>query len=249
MTLFFYVNNIDNNFKKKLRKLLGFRPSDLSLYKTAFVHKSATYNDHKGKTINNERLEFLGDAILDAIVSDFLYKKYPNEDEGFLTKTRAKIVNTKKLASIACEFQLQRFIQTHTEHELNKDHLCADAFEALIGTIYLDKGYRKTKNFILKKVIKDIIDLKSLVYYETNHKSSLIEWSQKKNKTIIFDTIEIKDDQNIFVAKVLLEKKEIAEGYGKTKKDAEQMSALQAMKKINPTYNNEKNNDKHKQKF
>ena len=244
------MNNIDNkNFKKRIRKLTGFKPSNLSLYRNAFVHRSATYNNHKGEIINNERLEFLGDAILDAIISEYLYKKYPNEHEGFLTKTRSKIVNTKKLASISHEFQLFRFLQTHTEHKLNKEHLCADTFEAFIGAIYLDKGYRRTKKFVINRIVKEIIDLNSLIQIETNHKSSLIEWSQKKNKIIIFETTEHKDELNIFVAKVLLDKKEIAEGYGKTKKEAEQMSALLAMKKINPAYNNGNENNKHNKKL
>ena len=135
---------------------------------------------------------------------------------------------------------MSRFLQTHTEHELNQKHLCADTFEALIGAIYLDKGFRKTKRFVINKIIKDLLDLDMLVSIETNHKSSLIEWSQKKNHLVIFDTQEHKDEQNIFVAKVLINKKEVAEGYGKTKKEAEQMAALIAIKKINPSYNNGK---------
>lgn len=234
--------NIDDEkvFRKSLKKILGIRPSNISLYQTAFIHKSATYHNHNEEVINNERLEYLGDAILDAIISEYLYKKYPNEHEGFLTKTRSKIVNTNNLASISHEFKLSRFLQTHTEHELNQKHLCADTFEALIGAIFLDKGFRRTKRFVINKIINDLIDLETLVYTETNHKSSLIEWSQKKNRQVIFDTKEHKDEQNIFVAKVLINKKEVAEGYGKTKKEAEQMSALIAMKKINPSYNNVK---------
>lgn len=229
-----------NRFKKNLKRILGFPPRNISLYEKAFIHKSATYINHKNETINNERLEFLGDAILDSAISEYLFKKYPTQNEGFLTKTRAKIVNTKKLAEISGIFKLNRFLEIKTENSLNKEHLYADTLEALIGAIYLDRGYQKVKKFVVQKILIQIIDLEKLIITETNHKSNLIEWCQKKGHAIVFDTLEHENDHKLFVAKVLINEKEIAEGYGQNKKTAEQMAALKAIKQINPRYNDGK---------
>ncbi len=240
-TFFCMKNNKKENkiYKNKLKKILGFKPKNIFLYKNAFIHKSATYTNHENQTVNNERLEFLGDAVLDSVVSDYLYKKYPNEDEGFLTKTRSKIVNTKSLASFSGNFNLKYYLETQNDNKFSSEHVFADAFEALIGAIYLDKGYKKVKKFVEQKVIDDILNLEELIKIETNHKSRLIEWSQKKGKIIKFITTEHDDNLKLFVAKILLNDKEIAEGYGKTKKEAEQMAAHKAMKKINPQYNSD----------
>ncbi|MBN2890507.1 MAG: ribonuclease III [Bacteroidales bacterium] len=241
--LFIVQKNEPKDLKKNLKKVLGFTPKNISLYETAFIHKSASFVNKDNQVINNERLEFLGDAILDAVISDFLFKNFPAENEGFLTKTRAKIVNTKMLAKVASEFNLKRFLQMQTDNEFNNENLCADTFEALIGAIYMDKGYKLVREFINKKVIGNVVDVEKLISTESNHKSNLIEWAQKKGYVVRFATFEHKEDQKMFVAKIMVNDNEVAEGYGKTKKEAEQMSALKAIKKINPEYNNEQKND------
>lgn len=223
--------------KSKLKKILGLRPKNLKLYQISFIHKSATYINHKGDTINNERLEFLGDSILDAIISDYLFRKYPKFDEGKLTQTRSKLVNTKQLSFYNKLIGVNDFLETHTKSELNKKHLYADALEALIGAIYLDRGYKKTYSFIKNKIINPT-NLEDLINTETNHKSRLIEKSQKGNFTVDFLTELFDEEKNIFVAKILINNSETSKGFGKTKKDAEQEASYNAMKILNPNYNN-----------
>ncbi len=224
-----------------LKKIIGFKPKHLSFYKIAFIHKSATFVNHEGDIINNERLEFLGDAILDAVVGDYLYQNFPDFDEGKLTQTRSKLVNTNQLSFFNKKIGINKFLETHTQNNLNEKHLYADALEAFIGAIYLDKGYKKTYSFIENKLL-NITDITEIINTETNHKSRLIELSQKKNFKIYFDTKMDNKSKNIFVAKILKDDKEISQGFGKTKKDAEQNAALNAMAKINPNYNNGKKN-------
>lgn len=249
----FYTKNIVRYTKEErkiistLKKILGFRPKKLDLYKKSFIHKSATYITHKGDIINNERLEFLGDAILDAVISDYLYKNYSNFDEGKLTQTRSKMVNTKQLSIYNQQIGINNFLETHTQNQLNKKHLYADALEAFIGAIYLDKGYKKTYNFIKSNIIEKT-DLVTLINTETNHKSRLLERSQKKNFEVEFETKIHDEEKNIFVAKIFINNKEISKGYAKTKKDAEQEASYLAMKKINPDYNNVKKNNKNNNK-
>jgi len=233
----------ERKIRLSLKKILGFRPQDISLYQISFVHKSATYINHIGCTINNERLEFLGDAILDAVISEYLYKNYPKFDEGQLTQTRSKLVNTKQLSVYNKLIGINAFLEIHTKHTLNKKHLYADFLEAFIGAIYLDKGYKKTYSFINKNIIENT-DFDTLINTETNHKSRLIERSQKQNFKIEFVTEMYDKEKNIFVAKILMNKKKISEDFGKTKKEAEQKASLIAMKTLNPSYNNDKKNNK-----
>ncbi len=240
-TIFFVVNKKEKKIlRNNLKQIIGFRPKNIFLYETAFIHKSASIKIAKKTFLNNQRLEFLGDTILNSIVSDYLYKKFPAEKEGFLTKTRSKIVNTKKLAEISMVFNLRQFLVIKTNNELNNNSLCADTLEALIGAIYLDVGYTKTKKFIEKKIINKIVDVDELIKTETNHKSNLIELCQKKHRKIRFNTFEQDPETNFFVSKVFIDDKETAEGYGLNKKNAEQMAALKALNLIKPDYNNGK---------
>jgi ribonuclease-3 len=226
------------NFIKFLKRTLNFRPQKKEYYNLAFIHKSATFIDHNGLTQNNERLEFLGDAILDAIISDILYKKFPKFDEGLLTKTRSKLVNTNQLSFYSKKLNLPDFLVVHTNNTLNNKHFYADSFEAFIGAIYLDRGYKKTYEFVKKQIIEKLTDLDKIIHTETNHKSSLIEFSQKNNISIKFDTNSKNDKSSKFISKIFLDGYEISQGEGRTKKEAEQNAALVAMKKINPYYNN-----------
>jgi len=228
--------------KKGLKKTLGFKPKNVCYYQKAFIHKSVIFFNKENQQINNERLEFLGDSILDSIISEYLFNKFKNQNEGFLTKTRSKVVNSKKLAEIAKILKILQFIKTQNSSDNLTENICADTFEALIGAIFLDKGFKFTKKFIIKKILTEIIDLNSIIETETNHKSNLIEWAQKEYYSVFFETKEFNLDDKLFVSKLIINKEEFSEGYGKNKKEAEQMAAYKALTKINPNYNNGKKN-------
>jgi len=217
-----------HDFLIKLREILGFYPLDLSLYRIALTHKSASYKI-KGEKVNNERLEFLGDAILDAVISDLLYKKYPNEREGFLTEMRSKIVNGEKLKELAVKIKIEEFINQKTNLPLSNSRIYEDAFEALIGAIYLDKGYKTVYRFINKKIIVEHIDFKELEQINQNYKSQLIEWSQKTKSQVEFNSFNDNDSLNYFTSQVIINDTIIGLGKGSSKKEAEQNAAQEAL--------------------
>ena len=218
-----------------LKNILGFYPENLKLYDLAFIHKSASTVDSQGNFVNNERLEFLGDAILGAIIADFLYNRFPQEDEGFLTKTRSKLVNRSFLTQLTFEMGLNVFIDSNTTKKNDKSHIYGDSLEALIGAIYLDKDYKTAKFFVTKRILSQFVDLNEIEQNDTNFKSQLIEWSQKHKKDIKFETTEESMDksrQPKFVAIVTLDNKEIGKGIGTSKKEAQQNAARQTLKKL-----------------
>ena len=218
----------NKDFLKKIRKILGFWPSDLSLYQIALTHKSASYT-LKGERVNNERLEYLGDSILDAVISDYLYKKYPSEREGFLTEMRSKIVNGEKLKELAVNINLNQFIIQRTNIQLASSRIYEDAFEALVGAIYLDKGYRAVYRFISQKIIDEHIDLHELELINYNYKSQLIEWSQKTKSPVEFNSYSDIEDINFFISEVKYNDQIIGQGKGNSKKEAEQDAAHKAL--------------------
>ena len=230
----FRLRNPDNLYYS-IRNLVGIKPNNLQFYKTALIHKSATANT-KGKS-NNERLEYLGDAILSAIVADYLFLNYPDKDEGFLTKIRSKLVKRKQLDELAFNIGIDKLIIAEINHP-DHIHIYGNALEAIIGAIYLDKGYEKTKQFVIQELIKKHIDIKKLIAKESNFKSCLIEWCQKNNKEVIFESFEkyIEENSNpYFVSHVLIDKIPLGKGGGRSKKEAEQKAAEEALKQI-PTY-------------
>ena len=168
----------DKSKYKELKKILGFYPDNAALYDQAFTHKSIVNEERLGEKDSNERLEFLGDAVLGAVIADYLYLQYPQEDEGFLSKMRSKMVNRAFLNQLAIDLGLDTFIETSADTSRSQS-IFGDAFEALIGAIYLDKGYNECKTFIIDRVVKDYIDLKQLINTESNYKSKLIEWTQQ----------------------------------------------------------------------
>ena len=184
--------------------------------------------------INNERLEFLGDAILDAVVAEYLYTRFPDKNEGFLTQTRSKIVNGDYLGQLAIQLGLDKFIISHAHNYYSNKHILGDAFEALIGAIYLDHGYKAVRNFVFKQLLKKHIDLSLLLNTETNYKSRLIEWAQKDRKEISFQTDLEAVDTFIpeFISKVIVDDKVIAKGKGLSKKEAEQNAAKATLKAL-----------------
>lgn len=218
-----------------LKSLLGFYPRNLKLYDIAFIHKSASFTNSRGFVINNERLEYLGDAILGAVIADFLYNRFPHRDEGFLTQMRSRLVNRSFLTQLTYSTGLYAFIESNTNGRIPYSHIYGDAFEALIGAIYLDKGYKKTRRFILKKIIREYVDLVEVENQNTNFKSQLIEWGQKFKKEIHFETTEeanASGKNTVFVATVLIEQKQLGKGHGSSKKDAQQNAAKDALHRL-----------------
>lgn len=219
-----------------LKDLLGFYPVNLKLYDLAFIHKSASVYDSQGNMVNNERLEFLGDAILGAIIADFLYNRFPQQDEGFLTKNRSKLVNRTFLTRLTFDMGLNVYIDSNTTNNMDKSHIYGDALEALIGAIYLDTDYQTTKYFVTKKILLQFVNLNEVEQKDSNFKSQLIEWSQKNKKEIKFETIEkpatAKTKQPQFVAKVIVENKELGTGTGTSKKEAHQNAARETLKQL-----------------
>ena len=224
----------DKGFFTELRAITGLWPVNEEIYKLAFIHKSASLRMPDGIVINNERLEFLGDAILDAVVAEYLYGQFPGENEGFLTQTRSKIVNGDYLGQLAIQLGLDKFIVSHAHNYNSNKHILGDAFEALIGAIYLDHGYKAVKKFVIKQLLKKHIDLSEILKTETNHKSQLIEWAQKERKEIVFDTVledsEVKHPR--FISSVSINSEYIAKGSGSSKKEAEQNAAQNTLDEI-----------------
>ncbi|MEN9443145.1 MAG: hypothetical protein RIS47_35 [Bacteroidota bacterium] len=218
-------NPQDVTLLKNLKGILGFKPGKLDLYKTALIHRSASISDRSGRIINNERLEFLGDAVLDAIVADYLFHKFPNESEGFLTQMRSRIVNGEKLSDIAMQVGLHRLIFSNTSRPQAKKNLFGDAFEAIIGAIFLDKGYSFTAKFIVHKVLRKHIDLTDIIANDTNYKSQLIEWAQREKKEVSFETHEKEEDYKNFLSIVIVNNEKMGHGEGSSKKIAEQEAA------------------------
>lgn len=220
-------------FVKKLKNVLGFVPSNISLYKMAFRHRSVAKVLKNGTKSSNERLEFLGDAVLGAVVAELLFKSYPYKDEGFLTEMRSKIVNRANLNQLARKMgfdQLIVFDQKTVNFQSKHHSMYGDAFEALMGAIYLDKGYDFTRNLILKRIIKPYVDIHTLEITETNFKSKLIEWCQRQGKEITFDVLENGEGESakLFTIQVVIGTESYGVGRDYNKKNAEKLAAEKA---------------------
>ena len=199
------------------------------------MHKSISQRTEKGRPINNERLEFLGDAILDAIVADIVFKYFEGKREGFLTNTRSKIVQRETLNKLAVEIGLDKLIKYSARSSSHNSYMYGNAFEAFIGAIYLDRGYRDCKWFIEKKIFEPFIDLDKLSRKEVNFKSKLIEWSQKNKVQISFELIEQcfdKDNNPVFQSEVLIEGLSCGTGTGYSKKESQQNAADMALRRL-----------------
>lgn len=216
-------------------RILGFFPRDIRFYNEALLHKSSAIRTEKGRPINNERLEFLGDAILDAIVGDIVFQRFEGKREGFLTNTRSKIVQRETLNKLAIQIGLDKLIKYSTRSSSHNSYMYGNAFEAFIGAIYLDQGYERCKFFIENRIIKPYIDLDKLSRKEVNFKSKLIEWSQKNKVKVSFELIEQsldKEGNPVFQTEVLVEGLPAGTGTGYSKKESQQHSAQMTLKLI-----------------
>lgn len=216
-------------------KILGFFPRDIRYYQQALLHKSTSLRSEKGRPINNERLEFLGDAILDAIVGDIVFRHFDGRREGFLTNTRSKIVQRETLNKLAVEIGLDKLVKYSSRSSSHNSYMYGNAFEAFIGAIYLDQGYNRCKQFMEEKILKKYIDLDKMSRKEVNFKSKLIEWSQKNKMKVSFELIEqfLDEDYNpMFHTEIRIEGLSAGKGTGYSKKESQQNAAQMALKKI-----------------
>jgi ribonuclease-3 len=216
-------------------RMLGFYPRDIRIYEQALLHKSSSIKSDQGRLLNNERLEFLGDAILDAVVGDIVYQKFDGKREGFLTNTRSKIVSRESLNHVAEQIGLSKLIKFSTRHSAHNSYMGGNAFEALVGAIYLDRGYAYCKYFMEHRIIGQYIDLNRVSRKEVNFKSKLIEWSQKNKVELIFELIsQAVDEFNspTFETEVVIEGIRTCKGKGYSKKESQQEAAHGVLNKI-----------------
>ncbi len=205
--------------------IFGIYPRNIELYKLALLHRSASVELEDGTHLNNERLEFLGDAILEAVVSDYLFIEFPRADEGVLTRLRSKIVSRQTLNSLANSIGLDRHVIQHTNGSIVQKHIHGDALEAMIGAMYLDKGYDRVNELLINRVFRRHLDLDEIISSETDYKSRLIEWCQKSRQSVHFATghdQEYTTQRPVFRSVVMIDGIEVGHGTGETKKEAEQ---------------------------
>ena len=225
----------DKELYRAFHNMLGFYPHDISLYKEALMHKSMLAHSKEGNRLNNERLEFLGDAILGAVVGEIVYHHFPCKREGFLTNTRSKIVQRETLGKLAAEIGLNKLIRRNEHNQTHNSYLAGNAFEALIGAIYLDRGYGHCKSFVKKKILSRLIDIDKVAYKEVNFKSKLLEWCQKHKVTLEYVLLaETKDEDGspFFNTKVVINGHECARGKGYSKKESHQKASKNALHRL-----------------
>jgi ribonuclease-3 len=229
-----YITN-KQEFASRLRKITGFRTSNLRIYEVAFIHRSASFSLPDGQRINNERLEFLGDAVLDAILSDYLFEKLPDASEGFMTKIRSRIVNREILNQLAISMGIDKILVSNVNSNHSTRNLYGDALEALIGALFVEKGFKKTKDLFIKRVFNKYLDLEKIIEIDTDYKSLVFEWIQKHRSNLTFaykEEYDFKLKKSVFSATLLIDKEEFGTGQGASKKEAEQEAACKAWAKL-----------------
>ncbi|MCH5306751.1 MAG: ribonuclease III [Prevotella sp.] len=218
-----------------LYDILGFYPHNIELYKQALLHKSVGQRTAKGKPLNNERLEFLGDAVLDAVVGDIVFRHFEGKREGFLTNTRSKLVSRDTLGKLAKEMGIPQLIKS-TDHSTSHNcYMNGNAFEALVGAIYLDRGYNACMQFMQKRILAHLINIDKVAYKEVNFKSKLLEWSQKNRVQMEFRDLEQTRDEKkspVFTTQVFIEGLEGCKGIGYSKKESQQNAAKDTLQRL-----------------
>ncbi|PZF73226.1 ribonuclease III [Taibaiella soli] len=216
----------------QLEHILGFTPDHLPYYQLALMHRSKI----EELAQNNERLEFLGDAMLGAIVAEYLFKKYPTQPEGYLTEMRSRIVRRETLNNVALRMGLHKMVQyNQNDRGLSRSHIFGNALEALIGAVYLDKGFVKTRQFILNQMIRPYIDIENIENTDTNYKNKLLSWAQRGSHMLTFDTLDEKMEgsRKLFTIGIVLDGELVASGTGYNKKEAGQVAAQKALEQLN----------------
>lgn len=228
---FFSGKHSGSAFKKELKNILGFKPGNISLYKTALTHRSV----REGSDENNERLEYLGDAVLSALIADYLFKRYPYKEEGFLTEMRSKMVNRQQLNDIALKMGLKKVTAFNkSDASLKSSQIFGNTLEALVGAIYLDIGYKKTSRWVAQRIIMPHMFVDDLENLEINHKNKLYGWANKNGKNLEFETLDerIENGRRLFTVAAVVSGKVVAQGKAFNKKDASQIAAQLAVEKL-----------------
>jgi len=231
-----YYLSSDRHLYNSIKNIFGFYPGNIFLYKLAFLHRSAGSEILQGVRLNNERLEFLGDAILDAITADYLFKTFPLKDEGFLTEMRSKIVSRAQLNKLSMKLGMEKLIQLDQNSSNQYRSMQGDAFEALIGAIYLDKGYDFTKKVLVERIIKHYYNIDELISQEVNFKSRMIEWAQKEKKRIAFQVLQETGSgfKKQYIVELLIDDNPLSQGQDFSIKGAEQLASEKAWVKLTP---------------
>ncbi len=236
-----FIDRIKLSFRKdkelyfSLYEILGFYPHDISYYKMALMHKSVMHRNAKGKPVNNERLEFLGDAVLDAVVGDIVYQHFPGKREGFLTNTRSKLVQRDTLNKLAQEMGINQLILSNGHSSSHNSYMGGNAFEALVGAVYLDRGYDACMYFMQKRILTQMINIDKVAYKEVNFKSKLIEWSQKNRVKLEFVQLDQQKDKNgspVFTYQVEIEGVKGGIGKGYSKKESQQIASKSTLDQL-----------------
>ncbi|MBO5541407.1 MAG: ribonuclease III [Muribaculaceae bacterium] len=215
--------------------ITGYYPRNIELYKLALVHRSKPLQLPNGRWTNNERLEYLGDAVLDLAVAHYLYQQFPRKHEGFLTSTRAKIVQRESLNRVGKAFHLEAHVRAATHSNAHNSYINGNALEALVGAVYLDHGYKRSQQFIIKRIVSRHFDLDELVRTEQNFKSRLIEWTQKYHLSIeyaLVDTMNDHDNNPVFKTAVIIAGHYAADGTGYSKKESHQNASKKALDRL-----------------
>lgn len=239
------LNNIFDLIRLPFRKerelyvsihdIIGLYPRNISYYKVALMHKSVMHRNEKGKPVNNERLEFLGDAILDAVVGDIVFDHFPGKREGFLTNTRSKLVQRDTLNKLAQEMGIDQLLLSSGHSFSHNSYLGGNAFEALVGALYLDRGYDACMRFMKKRILSRMINIDKVAYKEVNFKSKLIEWSQKNRVKLNFEMLSQNRDKSgspVFAYKVVIEGVAGCSGKGFSKKESQQLASKLTLEKL-----------------
>lgn len=209
----------------------GYRPKNLQLFYEAITHKSIAYSNNHDSEFSNERLEFLGDAILDAVIAEFLFQRFPDQDEGYLTKVKSKVVSRKTLSEIGEELELRSILRYHKGRSINLNSLEGNAFEAIIGAIYLDGGYEVAKKTLNHFIFRNYVDLNKILEEEIDFKSKLFIWSQKRRLTLEFRVLREENHQGTWLYEVVVTVNgtNYGKGIGSSKKIAEQAAAKETL--------------------
>lgn len=226
-----FIFRPDKKFVLAIRRITGFYPNNLDLYKVALIHRSKSIRNG-GQMINNERLEFLGDSVLDLLIGEYLYKKFPNQQEGYLTQTRSRIVNGDNLSTLTKHIGLDKLVKTNVKASSKGVHLYGDAFEAFLGAVYLDRGFKKAGKYIYKRIMPNYLNIVELEHHNCNYKSQMIEWGQKNKRQVEFMTELDAPGSKYFLSLVVVNGVEMGSGVGISKKEAEQQAAKMCLERL-----------------
>ncbi len=227
-----YVFKPDKRFAKSIKRITGYYPNHLEYYRTALIHRSKSLKAKGGFLVNNERLEFLGDSVLDLLIGEYLYKKFPQKQEGYLTQCRSRIVNGENLSDLTKHLGLDKLVKTNVKVNTKGLHLYGDAFEAFLGALYLDRGFKVAGKFIYRTILPKYLDVVELEHHNHNYKSQLIEWGQKNRRPVKFETSLDAPGSKYFLSLVIIDGTELGSGVGISKKEAEQQASKMCLEKL-----------------